>query len=153
MNICLHEMTNEKMHAFFRAFREDPAASAEPVEPFKYDPDWVNAYYKKHQSKGKLHFAIMLGDTVIGDVYLKRIDYAEKSCEMGIYLTSDQYKGNGYGTAAERMIIEYAFDKLGMEVVYADTLIKNKRSQRVLEKAGFKEIRRDAEKCYYECRK
>ncbi|MDE6934999.1 MAG: GNAT family N-acetyltransferase [Oscillospiraceae bacterium] len=38
------------------------------------------------------------------------------------------------------MILQYAFDVLGMAAVNADTVIKNTRSQHVLEKVGFQYI-------------
>ena len=40
-----------------------------------------------------------------------------------------------------------------MQVVYADTLVKNARSRHVLEKVGFSEIRRDNQSIYYEYHK
>ena len=60
------------------------------------------------------------------------------------YLQNDSVKGRGYGTAAERLALKYAFDTLGMDAVNADTVIKNTRSQHVLEEKGdFKYYRFD----------
>lgn len=53
-------------------------------------------------------------------------------------MQNDSVKNKGYGTAAERLAVEYAFFVLKMERVWAETLEKNKRSQHVLEKLGFR---------------
>ena len=57
---------------------------------------------------------------------------------LSIHLQNDTVKGKGYGTRAEQLAIQYAFEVLNMVAVNADTIIKNTRSQHVLEKVGFK---------------
>ena len=72
---------------------------------------------------------------------------------MGIHLQNDAVKGKGYGTQAERLILRYAFEELGMVAVNADAAQKNARSQHVLEKVGFKYVREDDTFRYYRCDK
>ncbi|MCR5556874.1 MAG: GNAT family N-acetyltransferase [Butyrivibrio sp.] len=52
-------------------------------------------------------------------------------------------------TRAEQLAIEYAFRELGMNAVNADAVKKNIRSQRVLEKVGFKLVNEDNDFRYY----
>lgn len=66
-------------------------------------------------------------------------------------MINDSYKNKGYGTAAERLILEYAFRELEMQTVFADALIGNQRSQRVLEKVGFIKTHQDDQFVYYRC--
>ena len=154
MNVYLCKMTKAKMHALFRAFSYDPSALPENDNSrYRYDAAAVDAYFEKHMRQGKIHFAIMLGDTVIGDVYLKNVNFVDRFCTVAIHMANDTYKGHGYGTQAEKLILTYAFQELNMKVVYADTLIKNERSRHILEKVGFTEIRRDNQSIYYACRK
>ena len=68
---------------------------------------------------------------------------------LSIHLQNDRVKNLGYGTRAERLAVEYAFDRLGLKAVLADALIGNTRSQHVLEKAGFDRIGEDAGFRYY----
>lgn len=49
----------------------------------------------------------------------------------------------------KRLALQYAFGTLEMEAVNADTLVKNTRSQHVLEKVGFRYIREDEGYRYY----
>ena len=85
----------------------------------------------------------------MGEVGFKHIDCVKKECELTIHLQNDGVKNRGIGTAAERLALNYAFDVLGMEAVKADAVLKNRRSQRVLEKAGFTFIREDDTFRYY----
>jgi RimJ/RimL family protein N-acetyltransferase len=94
-------------------------------------------------------FAIMLGDNAIGELQLKQIDMKTKECTLSIHMQNDAAKGKGYGTRAEQLAIEYAFEKLGMKAVNADTVIKNIRSQHVLEKVGFQFIKEDGDFRFY----
>ena len=91
----------------------------------------------------------MLADNPIGELQLKRIDREKRECTLSIHLQNDAVKGQGFGTEAERKAVKYAFDNLGMVRVYADTIIKNVRSQYVLEKVGFKFVREDKDFRYY----
>jgi len=68
---------------------------------------------------------------------------------MGIHLRDDSVKEKGYGTQAERLILKYAFEELGMVAVNADAVLKNTRSQHVLEKVGFRYISEDDTFKYY----
>ena len=86
---------------------------------------------------------------MIGDVGLKHIDHAQKTCELTIHLTDDTVKNRGFGTQAERLMLDYAFDRLGMQTVLADATLKNTRSQHVLESIGFRFLREDETFRYY----
>ena len=94
---------------------------------------------------------MLLDGDVIGEIHLKRIDRANRTCALGIHLQNDAVKGRGYGTRAEKLALKYAFEELGMRAVEADALLKNTRSQRVLEKAGFRYVRSDEAFRYYRC--
>ena len=64
-------------------------------------------------------------------------------------MQNDAVKGKGYGTQAEHLAIKIAFDELGMTAVNADAVMKNVRSQHVLEKTGFRLVGEDAAFKYY----
>ena len=53
-------------------------------------------------------------------------------------------KNRGYGSRAELLALAYAFDEMQMEVVRANAVLKNTRSQHVLAKLGFEEVGQDA---------
>jgi len=82
----------------------------------------------------------MRGGEPIGELQLKQINRENRECTLSIHMQNDTVKGRGYGTHAEKLALQYAFDFLGMVAVNADTITQNKRSQHVLEKVGFQFI-------------
>lgn len=93
--------------------------------------------------------AILKGNTPIGEIQLKQIDQERKECTLSIHMKNNTVKGHGYGTYAEQLALQYAFEILGMDAVNTDTITKNKRSQHVLEKVGFQYIREENGYKYY----
>lgn len=144
MNITILPMTRERMHELYRGFSMDPAifddmSLYEQHKNYVYDPRKVDALFDmRSREEGSTAFAVMLGGAVIGEVGLRHFSAETKECELSIHLQNDSVKGLGYGTRAEELAVGYAFDVLGAESVFAETLIKNTRSQHVLEKLGFR---------------
>lgn len=93
-------------------------------EPFSYTKEWVNQYFtSRGGDPARRFFAV----TVAG-------------CA----------KGKEYGTEAERLIIQYAFRELRLNVLYADAVLRNTRSQHIMEKLGFRYVCKDDIFRYYE---
>ena len=149
--IRLQVMTRELCHALFKEWTNDESIHMDMnlFKPFDYDINAVNHYFDSKQDSSRILFAIMLSERPIGELQLKHIDYDKKECTLSIHLQNDAVKGKGYGTHAEQIAVEYAFEKLGMTAVNADTVIKNIRSQHVLEKAGFKLVKEEGLFRYY----
>ncbi len=128
-----------------RRFFADPTK----FHTYTYDPKACDAYYEHNRQPDRIHFAIMLGDTPIGELILKRIDRQSGHCAMGICMKNDTYKNRGYGSTAEKLALEYAVQELELKTVFADALIHNTRSQHVLEKVGFQRTHQDELFVYY----
>ena len=145
--------TPELCHAYFRQFRPAPELFEDPAQmrPYVYDAAKVDAWYAERAARpDERRFYALLDGAPIGELVLKRIDPARRTCALGICMVNDRYKDHGYGTAAERLALRHAFGELGMETVLADCLLANARSQRVLKKLGFRSVGQDARFKYYE---
>lgn len=142
-DIYLCIMTKELCHELYKGWENDPAICMDMdlFAPYQYNEKAVNKYFDSKQDSSHILFAVMKDDKPIGEIQLKQIDYERKECTLSIHMQNDFVKGRGYGTRAEQLILRYAFDVLGMNAVNADTVIKNTRSQHVLEKVGFQYIR------------
>ena len=142
-NITLQKMTRELCHELYKGWQNDDSIYLDMsmFKSFEYSPEKVDKYFDSKQEPTRILFAIMLEDKPIGEVQLKQIDFDNKECELSIHMQNDDAKGKGYGTEAERLAIQYAFEELGLEIVNADTIVKNVRSQHILEKLGFKLIK------------
>lgn len=148
-------MTRELCQKLYRDFQNDPDIYQDMTKftPFVYSEAWVDTYFDRQAAKQRIHLAVMLDGQPIGEVLLKEIDRENSSCVLGIHLQNDAVKGKGYGTRAEALAVEYAFERLGLTTVYADTIRKNTRSQHVLEKVGFRFTHEDGLFRYYEITK
>lgn len=155
MNIRLCNMTKALNRRYFSKFENDPDIfmDVNRFHVYIYNEETADAYWQRHRNLSRIHLAIMLNEDPIGEIILKNIDQSQKCCTLGIHMQNDSVKNKGYGTTAEILALEYAFNELGMETVLADALKTNTRSQHVLEKVGFREIGQDAEFYYYRCDK
>lgn len=140
--ISLCVMTRALCHELFKNWENDPDiySDMELFQPYQYDKDAVDRYFDSKQNPSRIVFAIMKAGRPIGELQLKQIDSESRECTLSIHMQNDAVKGRGYGTCAEKLALEYAFDVLDMAAVNADTVIKNVRSQHVLEKIGFRFI-------------
>ena len=140
ISLCI--MTRSLCHELFQGWENDPDIymDMDLFKPYQYNEDAVNRYFDSKQNSSRILFAIMKDGRPIGELQLKQIDMVNKECTLSIHMQNDTVKGLGYGTCAEKLALQYAFDVLEMAVVNADTVIKNTRSQHVLEKIGFQQI-------------
>lgn len=151
--IVLRPMTRELCHRFYREFENDPAIYADMSRfaPYVYDEAAVDRRFDAQQARDRRAFLVMLGERPVGEVILKYIDWDKRECSLSIHLMNDSVKNKGYGTQAERLAVRYAFDELDFLAVNADVVRKNKRSQHVLEKVGFRQVDEDETFLYYRC--
>lgn len=86
-------------------------------------------------------FGIFLKETdeLIGTIALEKDRFRPdaRSNEIG-YSLSFNHWGYGYMTEAAKTVIDFAFNELDREILCVCTSPVNKRSQRVIEKCGFK---------------
>jgi len=73
--------------------------------------------------------------TKIG-IVLHRLNLPYKWMEIGYSLVPSE-RGKGYGTEAAQLIVDYLFMSKDLARIQAIADVRNKASQRVLEKAGF----------------
>lgn len=73
----------------------------------------------------------------IGTVILSDIDVKNGVAQVHIKMDKQQGRGKGYGTDALNAIVNYAFDEMRLNCIYADVLEYNSASQKLFEKCGF----------------
>ena len=149
--VTLAPMTRELIHRLYRGFENDPdiCVDMQDYTKYVYNQQAVDNRFDSLQSPNRVVFAIMLDGAPIGELQLKRINRARNDCTLSIHMQSDKVKNRGFGTEAEKLAIRYAFDVLKLDAVNADAILKNTRSQHVLEKAGFTFCREDETFRYY----
>ena len=148
--VYLLPMTAEMYHEYFKEYQNDLDLYIDKsaYTAYSYEEEKVNRYIQRQIDLNRKVFAIMHGDETVGELIIKNID--ERKCAtMGLAMKNTAYKDRGFGTRAEQLAIEYVFNELDIPVLYADSILSNKRSQHVLEKVGFKLIKEKGDFKYY----
>lgn len=129
-------------------------SDAAQLYDYAKDPDvGPNAGWKPHANVGESRmiidtlfrtnetWAIVEKETgvIVGSIGLEPDKYRPgvQSREMGYSLAKSRW-GKGYMTEAAKKLISYAFDVLSLQILMIRTSETNIRSQRVIEKCGFK---------------
>lgn len=89
---------------------------------------------------GRLAIALTEDDSVIGDVGWHPEYYGMNlvpAINFGISLLPET-RGNGYGTQAQRLLVDYLFQTTTVNRVEASTDVENIAEQRALEKVGLR---------------
>lgn len=76
-------------------------------------------------------------DVPFGSVYIRDIDRVHHKGEYGIFIGEVMARGRGIGTAAARLMIDYAFDELHLHRLFLRVFADNCQAWRSYEKAGF----------------
>ena len=101
-------------------------------------------------------FRIIKNDKMIGTVSLEKIDNINRTATLGIFIGDKNYRSQGYGTEAIKLLLEYGFKYMNLYNISLDLMEFNTRALKCYEKCGFKEYGR-RRKCkfingrYYDC--
>ena len=79
-------------------------------------------------------------EEAIGSVYLRDIDREKGEAEYGVFIGEEKALGQGYGTQAAKLMLDYGFGKLGLKKIFLRLLEDNGKALRSYEKAGFQMI-------------
>ena len=78
----------------------------------------------------------------IGIANIRDFSNPHGTAEFGITIGDAADRGQGFGTEATRLLLDYAFTVLGVHNIWLDTPAYNAGAIRAYEKAGFREIGR-----------
>lgn len=103
--------------------------------------------YQKERPRTKYQLAVTLksNSLLIGNCGVRVNDSLLREANIG-YELDPLYWGQGLATEAARMIVQFGFQELGMHRIWAQTLVENKGSARVLTKLGMQQEAREREK-------
>lgn len=79
-------------------------------------------------------------DKLLGSISLANIDHINRTAEFGIFIGDKNYHGNGYGSEAITLLLDYGFNILNLNNIRLTTFSYNKRAIRCYEKVGFKMV-------------
>lgn len=86
---------------------------------------------------GCRYFAVEIGGTHVGNVWLWNIDPLHQKAELRIVIGDPAFRGRGVGVEAIERACQYGFEQLGLHRIYAYVLSINPAARRAFEAAGF----------------
>ena len=114
-------------------------------------------YFEETIDKNYNFFIVTLDDDkLIGTVGLEKFDAINRTATLGIFIGDKEYRSQGYGTEAIKLILDYGFNYLNLNNIKLDLMSFNERALKCYQKCGFKEYGR-RRKCkfingkYYDC--
>jgi ribosomal-protein-alanine N-acetyltransferase len=109
-----------------------------PHESINETKEYISFRISQLKKKQCTFFVVELKETgrVIGTGSYVSIDENYKVAEIGYSILSD-FWNNGFGTEVASALTGFAFDRIGVQRVFARVLPQNEASARVLEKIGF----------------
>ncbi len=98
--------------------------------------DWLSTRQDHHD---RADWAIVRHDDglVLGEAVLNDLDVHNAAVNFRIGLVGPHLFGQGYGTEATGLVVDYALDVAGLHRVSLEVYDFNPRAQRVYEKCGF----------------
>lgn len=100
---------------------------------------FIRKTQQEMHKKKAYEFAIELKETkeLIGTINLLNINIKNKNADIGFWLAKS-YWGKGLAKETLNLILDFGFKKLKLKKIQARVLHKNKATQKLLEKIGFK---------------
>lgn len=108
--------------------------------------DWIQTWYDRQSRATGDSLVFTIWDvataTAIGNAALQDIDSRSRTAEFGIFIAEPSFRGEGRGTEATRMMLDFAFDTLTLENIMLRVYDHNIPAIAVYERVGFKVIGR-----------
>lgn len=143
MQYFLRELSRDDIKAI-NQWRNDRVIINSLVSPFRYidkeiDDAWFSSYLSSRSNTIRLAIAEKNSNSIIGGVYLTKIDWVTRSAEFAIWIGSSDHQGKGIGKFASEKLLAHAFLDLGLNRVYLTVRTNNVRAIRLYTTIGFKE--------------
>lgn len=136
--VCLKQLVLEDAETYFNLIEYDRAHLMQHGDRTsgKYpDVESVRRSIEQPEDPDKLRFGIWDGDVMVGS---DNITPEEKGvAEFGSWV-GKQYIGHGYAGRGRVLLLEYAFNVMGLREVHCDIRVGNEASKRSVEKSGFR---------------
>lgn len=105
------------------------------------EKEWIERSAKDCGDK-KFNIVDITNDKLIGTVSLEGFNDVNRSAVLGIFIGDCNYRSNGYGTEAIKLILEYGFKYLNLHSIRLELLDVNERAHKCYLKCGFKDAGR-----------
>lgn len=131
-----------------RTWSNDPEVRRLTGEVTPMSEEAAESFYERLQKdESRIWFAIVLkeNDRIVGECGLLRMFHPWRTTDLTMILGERDVRGQGYGTEAIRLLMDYAFGYLGFHRISIGVVGFNERALQFYESVGFRRegIQRD----------
>ena len=111
---------------------------------YESEKEWLENAVKSSENKT---FDIVELETnkLIGTVGLDKFNHVNRSASLGIFIGDAEFRDNGYGTEAIKLLLEFGFKYLNLHSIRLSLLSVNERAHKCYLKCGFKDTGKSRE--------
>jgi RimJ/RimL family protein N-acetyltransferase len=107
----------------------------------KEEEDWFDSLHKSQN--GYIVGLVDASDNkLIGTMGLHGISWTSRTATTGTVIGEKEYLGKGYGTEAKMLLLDFAFNALGLRAIMSKVMATNGRSLAYGNKCGYEEVAR-----------
>lgn len=143
--VALGPIERETLPLFYRWFNDFDLLRTAGIGDGPWTIERVEGFFKRFNGRpDEVWFMIYTLDTgqPIGSAGLRDIDERHGTAEYAISIGEVWARGQGYGAEVTRLLLDYAFNRLGLHNVALDVFANNPAGIRAYQKAGFSEFGR-----------
>ena len=93
----------------------------------------------KDNDRRQFNIVSLNENKLVGTISLENINWIERSAVLGIFIGDEDFRNNGYGAEAIKIILEYGFKYINLHSIRLDLLSVNERAHKCYLKCGFKD--------------
>jgi RimJ/RimL family protein N-acetyltransferase len=127
----------------FVRWLNDPAITRYLASAFSFSQAMEEKWFEGTcTDPNRVHWAIQLGDTIIGATGVEDINWLHRTAVTGILIGEREHWGKGVASAVMARRSEYAFNRLNLVALYTEIYVENEYSLRAARKNGYVEYGR-----------
>ena len=116
----------------------DYIGKSSEITNLQYEKEYLEKNDKNNNDK-TFNIVELKSNKLIGTIGLHQFNYIERSAVLGIFIGDSDFRSDGYGTEAIRLLLEYGFKYLNLHSIRLDLLSINERAHKCYLKCGFKD--------------
>ena len=102
------------------------------------EKEWLENTARKNENKN-FNIIDLNSNKLIGTIGLEKFNWTSRNAVLGIFIGDKNYRNNGYGTEAIKLLLEFGFKYLNLHSIRLSLLSVNERAHKCYLKCGFKD--------------
>ena len=111
------------------------------------EKEWLENTARKNENKN-FNIIDLNSNKLIGTIGLEKFNWTSRNAVLGIFIGDKNYRNNGYGTEAIKLLLEFGFRYLNLHRIRLSFRSVNERAHKCYLKCGFKDAGKSREEIF-----